>query len=151
MSGMTVSSYWLGNFIFDYALYTMFAIVALTLCKAFSVLELIGSGAVGVTILVFILYGITQLLFTYLCSFLFSDHSNAQSLYYFLNFMAGAMLPIIVLIFRYIGGLMANVGLGIAWAFRIIPSFAFGEALVNLMSIGVLSYLSKKNYKPMDL
>ena len=133
ISGMSLTSFWLGNFIFDFMSYLLFMAFSLGMCKVFEIYQLVGSnGELETTIVLFLLFGISQQLFTYVCSFLFIDHSNAQSMYYFFNFMSGAMLPVVVLVFRYIGGTLTNVSSGLSWILRIIPAFSFGQALINL-------------------
>ena len=92
--------------------------------------------------LVFLLFGISQLLFTYISSFAFKDHNNAQSMFYFFTFMFGAMLPVVVLVFRYIGGILTNISFGLSWVLRIVPAFSFGQAIINLQSISILSQTS---------
>lgn len=140
ISGMGLAPFWIGNFLFDFTCFLLFTIFSLSMCKAFDLSQLIGTNiAFSTTVAVFLLYGVSQQIFTYICSFLFKDHSNAQSMFYFFNFMFGAMMPVVVLVFRYIGGVLTNVGLGLSWVFRFIPSFSFGEALINLESRSLLS------------
>lgn len=95
--------FWIGNFIFDFGCFVLFTIFTLCMCKALNLSHLIGNGALGVTVAVFVLYGVCQQIFTYVCSFMFRDYNNAQSIFYFFNFMFGAMMPVVVLVFRYIG------------------------------------------------
>ena len=150
ISGMGITSYWIGNFLFDFASYVCFAALTIGICKVFNINQLIKGEAFTVTLYVFSSYGFSQLLFTYVCSFVFKAAGTAQALFYFFNFALGAMFPVIVLIFRYIGGTLSKVGIGLAWGFRLIPTYAFGETLINLQSISTLSQLEGMNYSPFD-
>ena len=70
---------------------------------------------------------------------MFKDYGNAQAGYYFFTFVVGGLLSIIVLVLRILGGTANTVGLVLGWIFRIIPSYCFGEILINLGSINFLS------------
>lgn len=148
---MDLGSFWIGNFIFDFSCFVMFAVFSLCMCKAFDLDQLIGGErALEATAMVLFLYGICQQIFTYVCSFLFIHPSDAQSMYYFFNFLFGSMMPTVILVFRYIGGGLTKVGLALAWIFRFIPSFSFGEALINLESRTILSKKEEVEYTAMN-
>lgn len=84
---------------------------------------------------------------------IFKDYGNAQGVVYFFNFVSGGIAPIIILVLRWIGTDSNKIGRGIAWALRLVPSFAFGEGLLNIASIQLLSLTENKgvNYKALDL
>jgi ATP-binding cassette subfamily A (ABC1) protein 3 len=72
-------------------------------------------------------------------SYFFKDYGNAQAGYYFFTFVSGGLVPIIILVLRFIGGTASRVGNILKWIFRLLPSFSFGEILLNLGSIPLLS------------
>ena len=45
----------------------------------------------------------------------------------------------------------AAVGEGLSWFFRIIPAFAFGEGMINLGSVELLSSASDSDYEIFDM
>ncbi len=125
VSGMNIIAYWFGNFIYDYLLYLILAVFSFLMCLALDVDAFIGE-AFGVTVLVFILYGLAYIPLTYIAAYLFKDYGNAQAGFYFFTFVIGGLLSIVVLVLRFLGGTANTVGLVLSWIFRLIPSYAFG-------------------------
>lgn len=91
------------------------------------------------TCLLFLFYGLANIPLTYILGYIFKDYGNAQGAVYFFNFVAGGILTIIILVLRWIDENSNKIGRGLAWPLRIIPSFAFGEGLVNMGSVTLLS------------
>lgn len=135
VSGMRISSYWISNFIFDYALYLVVAVVSVGLCKGLDITSLTTGSAYAATWLLFIFYGLAYVTVTYIFAFIFKDYGNAQAGYFFLTFVAGGMLPILTFLLRFLSTGANPVGRGIAWILRFHPAFAFGEGLINLGSL----------------
>lgn len=54
------------------------------------------------TIMLFLLFGLANFPLVYICSFIFSDHGNAQAMVYFFNSITGALFPVIVFLLRWI-------------------------------------------------
>lgn len=133
MSGMRLSAYWIANFVYDYILYAILAIFAVVLCILLSVSSLTGD-SLGATWALFMLYGLAYIPFTYIVAYLFKDYGNAQAGFYFFTFVTGGLLPILTFVLRILGTGTSSVGRGIAWVLRILPSFSFGEGLINLGS-----------------
>lgn len=125
VSGMNILAYWFGNFIFDYILYLVLAVFSFLMCLALDVDAFIGD-AFGVTVCVFIIYGLAYIPLTYIIAYFFKDYGNAQAGYYFFTFVVGGLLSIIVLVLRFLGGDANTVGLVLSWIFRLIPSYCFG-------------------------
>lgn len=123
---MRLSAYWLANFVYDYLLYALIAIIAALLCTAMKIDALTTGSALTATWLLFMLYGLAYIPFSYICSFIFIEYGNAQAGYYFFTFIMGGMLPILTLLLRILGSDTNAVGRGIAWVLRLFPSFAFG-------------------------
>ena len=88
-------------------------------------------------------------------AYCFTDYGNAQAGVYFYNFITGGILPIIVLVLRWISvsddplptGTLAR---GLAWLLRIVPSFSFGEGMINIGSITTLSRIEIVDYEVFD-
>ena len=144
VSGMNLGSYWVGNFLYDYLLYALVAGISLAITVGLNIESLIEGDALAATGILFFIYGLTNIPLTYVISYLFKDYGNAQSAVYFFNFVAGGILPLIILVLRWIGNPndnpnSADIGRGIAWVLRIIPAFCFGEGMINLGSMNLLS------------
>jgi len=123
---MRISAYWISNFVYDFILYLIVAIVAVGLCKALDITAFTKGSAFAGTCLLFLFYGLAYISLTYIFAFLFKDYGNAQAGFYFLTFIVGGMLPIVPYLLRILGASSNPIGRGIAWVLRIYPSFAFG-------------------------
>lgn len=128
---MSIYSYWFGNFIFDLLFYVVVAIFGAGMCSAFSISSLSQGDALTATWLLFILYGLSNIPFTYIASFLFKDYGNSQAGWYFFNFVSGGILSIIILLLRFISTTTSPIGRKLAFILRLIPAYSFGEGLMN--------------------
>jgi len=146
---MRISAYWISNFIYDFLLYLIVAIVAVGISKALSITAFTNGSAFAATCLLFLFYGLSYISFTYIFAFLFKDYGNAQAGFYFLTFIVGGMLPILTFLLRFLSASSNPIGRGIAWVLRIYPAFAFGEGLLNLGS-GTLYGTYENNNRPLD-
>lgn len=140
VSGMNVQAYWFGNFFYDFVLYLLLAGFSVGCCLLLDIQGFIGESLMA-TILGFVLYGLTYIPFTYIASYFFKDYGNAQAVYYFFTFVSGGLLPILILILRFLAGTAGNVGKILSWFLRLIPSYSFGEILINLGSRNLLSII----------
>jgi ATP-binding cassette subfamily A (ABC1) protein 3 len=134
---MKLSAYWSANFVYDYILYLILALITLGLCSALSISAFTSGNAYGGTWLLFIFYGLAYIPFTYILAFAFKDYGNAQAGYYFLTFVAGGMIPILTFLLRILAVDSNPIGRGLAWLFRIYPAFSFGEGLLNIGSVSL--------------
>lgn len=146
MSGMKLSAFWMANFVYDYLLYLVVAIVSAGLCKGFSIDSLSSGEAYTGVWLLFIFYGLAYIPFTYIFAFVFKDYGNAQSGYYFLTFLIGGLLPVLTFILRIISKGSNPVGRGLAWVLRLYPAFSFGEGLNNIGSVAMYSIMENNGY-----
>jgi ATP-binding cassette subfamily A (ABC1) protein 3 len=131
VSGMSIYAYWFGNFIFDLFLYLIVAFFAAGMCMAFGISSLTDGDALTGTWVLFVLYGLANIPFSYLASFLFTDYGSSQAAFYFFNFLAGGLISVVILVLRNIGDTAGVVARALAWVFRLIPAFSFGEGLTN--------------------
>jgi len=123
---MKLSSYWFANFVYDYILYAVVAVVSALVCLALDVGSLTDGDAYGATWMLFMFYGTAYIWLTYVFAFLFKDYGAAQAGYFFLTFVVGGLIPILILVLRALNENTRRFGKGIAWILRIHPSFAFG-------------------------
>jgi hypothetical protein len=134
---MKLSAYWIANFVYDFILYLIVAVVAVGLCSALSITSFTTGNAYAALWMLFIFYGLAYISFTYIFSFLFKDYGNAQAGFYFLTFIIGGMIPILTFLLRILGTGSNPVGRGLAWLLRIYPAFSFGEGLLNIGSVSL--------------
>ena len=149
VSGMSITAYWTANFLYDFLLYLLVAVLSMVIIKGMDVTALVEGTAYGATWMLFIFYGISYISFTYIFSFYYNDYGNAQAAYYFITFVAGGMIPLITLLLRILSSKTNPAGRGISWILRLYPSFAFGEGLMNIGSKAILGTF-ENNSQPMD-
>lgn len=99
--------------------------------------------------MLFLLYGLSYISFTYIAAFLFKDYGSAQASFFFITFVVGGMLPNLALVLRFIAEGSNPLGRGLAWLLRLYPAFAFGEGLLNMGS-GFLLGIFENGRKPLD-
>lgn len=126
VSGMSITAYWVSNFVYDFILYMIVAVITVGIAKGLGVSALTDGDAYAATWMLFIFYGLSYISFTYIFAFYYKDYGSAQAAYYFITFVAGALLPILTFLLRILGESSNPVGRGIAWFLRLYPSFAFG-------------------------
>lgn len=102
VSGLNVASYWTGNFVYDFLLYLVVAFFSVGMCYALEVEALTEGEAISATILLFVFYGLANIPFTYILAYAFKDYGNAQGVVYFMNFVAGGLITIIILVLRWV-------------------------------------------------
>ena len=151
VSGLNLASYWFGNFLYDYLLYLVLAVYSVLMCVALEIEALTNGQAIYGTILIFIFFGLANIPFTYLLGYAFTDYGNAQGIVYFINFVSGGLVTIIILVLRWISGSSSDVGRGLSWVLRIIPSYSFGEGLINMGSINLLSINERSDSKEYEI
>ena len=80
VSGVSVLSYWTANFFVDIIKLVLPTIFCVVMCLAFTITGLIEpQQSFGATGILFILFGLSLIPFTYLMSFLFKNYGNAQA------------------------------------------------------------------------
>ncbi|CAG9570303.1 putative ATP-binding cassette protein subfamily A,member 2 [Leishmania major strain Friedlin] len=134
VSGLYFSVYWLANFLFDICCYVITMFLILIVFAIFSHSEYIGARAVGATIVLLFLYGLSGVAMAYAVSFLFKEHSAAQNVVMLANFITGFLLVLCVLMLSVFDSTheLAKV---LPWIFRIVPSFCVGEGINNLAKL----------------
>jgi len=137
VSGMKLSAYWTANFVYDYILYLIVAVISVALCSALGISSFTSGNAFAGVWLLFIFYGLAYISFTYILAFAFKDYGNAQAGFYFLTFIVGGMLPILTFLLRILGARSNPIGRGLAWFLRIYPAFSFGEGMLNIGSVSL--------------
>ena len=143
ISGISLVAYWLANYIFELIKYYVAGGINMLLIYAFDYFP-------DYLYVLYLLYGPSMVSFTYLLSFAFATEAAAQNGVILLNFLFGALGSTVVLMFRSLDSMM-EAGKGMAFAFRLIPSFCFGygfNQLLNGMLLIVLDHPNDWNKMP---
>ena len=117
ISGISLMSYWINNFIFELLKYYIIGGICLVLLKAFGYYE-------DYLVILYLLYGPPMVAFTYIIGCLVKREVTGQVLVILINLVFGAIGGTSVFIMRnYLD--LVDIAILLAKIFRIIPSFCF--------------------------
>lgn len=97
--------------------------------------------------LLFLLYPVGVIPFTYVFSFIFASENIAQTITIFLHFVFGGIGAIVVFILRIIPS-TRSVGDALMWVFKLVPSYCLTEAIMLDSSLDRLLMLRPELAKP---
>ena len=117
ISGISLLSYWVNNFIFELFKYYIIGAICLVFLKIFGFYETY----VGV---LYLLYGPPLVAFTYIIGSIVKKEGTGQALVILINLFIGAIGGTAVFVMRMYKQLI-DIAIPFAYAFRIIPSFCF--------------------------
>ncbi len=133
VSGVNFMVYWLSNFIFDLVSFLFTECLALVIFAAFGRSEYVDSENIGATMVLFLLYGVSAIAAAYCISFLFNNHSSAQTIVMLGNFLCGFVLVITMYILKQIDSTKSAADV-LVFIFRVIPAYCLGEGILALAS-----------------
>eukprot|EP01004_Peranema_trichophorum_P008954 NODE_76_length_3938_cov_31.290170_g64_i0.p1 GENE.NODE_76_length_3938_cov_31.290170_g64_i0~~NODE_76_length_3938_cov_31.290170_g64_i0.p1 ORF type:complete len:1259 (+),score=201.13 NODE_76_length_3938_cov_31.290170_g64_i0:498-3779(+) len=137
VSGVNVIAYWMASYVWDLMLYLITVGLTFIVFLIFKKDEYIGDTEKFTgTLSLFILYGASTTSLSYLCSFLFKNHSTAQVVLMMVNLIFGVFLVIIARIMGQIDS-TKNLNDKLIQLYRFVPSYCLGEGLINLSSSGI--------------
>jgi ATP-binding cassette subfamily A (ABC1) protein 3 len=126
VSGISLLAYWLSNFIFELIKYFTTGAICLGMMAAYGQI-------VKEMWIVYFMYGISMIPFTYCFSFIFKLEASAQNFIILKNFLFGALGGSIIFILR-INDSTLTYAKGIASILRIIPAFALSYGFIESLS-----------------
>ncbi|PPD73624.1 hypothetical protein GOBAR_DD29449 [Gossypium barbadense] len=94
ISGVSVISYWVSTYIWDFISFLFPSTFAIVLFYVFGLDQFIGRGFLP-TVIMFLEYGLAIASSTYCLTFFFSDHSMAQNVVLLIHFFTGLILMVI--------------------------------------------------------
>ncbi|KAJ6921835.1 ABC transporter A family member 1 isoform X1, partial [Populus alba x Populus x berolinensis] len=131
ISGVSVLSYWVSTYIWDFISFLIPSSFALVLFYIFGLDQFIGKDCFLPTFLMFLEYGLAIASSTYCLTFCFSEHSMAQNVVLLVHFFTGLILMVI----SFIMGLIqttASANNLLKDFFRLSPGFCFADGLASL-------------------
>lgn len=133
ISGISLTSYWIANYIFEITKYYISTGISLLIILAFDNFpEYLWA--------IWLIYGPSIIALTYLTSFWFKTESAAQNFTILFNFVIGALGGTVIFVLR-INVDLIDIGKSIAWIFRVIPSFSFAYGYVQLLNPTTLNFI----------
>jgi ATP-binding cassette, subfamily A (ABC1), member 3 len=121
---MSLTAYWISNLIFDLFKALIPSAIVIGLIYAYSL-------DWANTWLLFILYPVGVIPFTYVSSFLFSSETVAQTVTIFLHFVFGGIGATLVIVLRLLHTESTwAAGDALQWIFKIVPSFCLTDSIL---------------------
>lgn len=121
ISGMKLSAYWIGNFIFDFCKMNVTIAASIIIFYAFNT-------GLRSSLIAYALFPFAVLPFTYCLSFVFTVDSAAQTFTMFFNFLTILVLSTMIFAFRFARKLEL-FGDKLNWFMRILPPYTLAEAV----------------------
>lgn len=121
ISGMKLSAYWIGNFIFD------FCKMNVTIATSIIIFYALDTG-LSSALISFALFPFAVLPFTYCMSFVFTVDSAAQTFTMFFNFLTILVFSTMIFAFRFARKLEL-FGDKLNWIMRIFPAYNLADAI----------------------
>ncbi len=141
VSGASLTSYWVANFLWDFTLYLFTLAAMLIIMGAFKMTSFVGCtdqyclpNVLLSTFLLFALYGLAVAPFSYLFSFIFSQPTLAQSLQLFFAFITGLIGMIATEVMDQISTTV-DTSKALKWILWMLPPYALGNGLLNLVGV----------------
>lgn len=134
LTGSSMLAYWLSAFVFDMLCFIGTIVLAFIIFVVFDREEYIGKEMIGPSICLFLFFGISSTLSSYVVSFFFSSPFKAQSTVLVLNFVFGFLWVTCESM------LAASAFHFVVWAcyfLRVLPCVSFGEGLYVLAGTGM--------------
>ena len=132
ISGCSLAWYWISNFLWDYLKFLVFAAGLVALLFAFDVeLYLEPNEHISAVVIVLVMYGAAIILMTYCTTRLFSSTTSAQVITLMINFVLGALLPVLLFVLWTIDE-TRDFSRNWRWVARIFPNFCMSNSLIYL-------------------
>jgi len=131
LSGVSMFSYWFSAFLWDFLIYCITSVSLIIVLFIWNVSSFTSFEAVMATALLFLLFGLAIIPWTYLLSFLFKNEGSGQNMILFINVILGAVLVLIFLVTQIVDSIQSAADY-IVWSLRIFPGFSFGHGLMGL-------------------
>ncbi|CAL9065166.1 unnamed protein product [Musa banksii] len=131
ISGVSVLSYWVSTYIWDFVSFLFPTSLAVILFFMFDLNQFVGTGCFLPTIVLFLEYGLAIGSSTYCLTFFFSEHTIAQNVVLLIHFFSGLILMVISFVLGLMDATKSANSL-LKNFFRLSPGFCFADGLASL-------------------
>ncbi len=141
ISGVSLNAYWISTYLWDtVTCLIVVCLLTVILIVAFKVDGLVDGTATLAVVVVFILWTFAATGFAYVVSFFFETHGSSMTLTLLIHIGLGFISPFITYMFLFFESTY-DAAKVLKWILRIFPSYAMGDALLNLSTRQVLAYI----------
>ena len=138
MSGVSIFSYWVANYIVDYTKYMIYALVTVGIIKAYNIPTISTGDNYGAMWAIHFVNGFSMISFLYLFQFFFDNYSTAQVVIFVLYIICGTIFAIGLFILRLFTS-TKDYAVGISYFLRLFPCFTYGYSFINNVGIAFFS------------
>ncbi|CAM42001.2 putative ABC1 transporter [Leishmania braziliensis MHOM/BR/75/M2904] len=142
LCGLNFFVYWAANFVFDMAAYFVTMLLCILIFAIFNRQEFIGHDRIGGTLVLFVVYGLTSTVGAYALSFLFKEHSSAQTMVMAVCLVLGFLLNVTVFVLTLRED-TTSIADNLRFVFRLIPSYVVGEGIVDLLMFNSIRIIGR--------
>ncbi|XP_071044386.1 phospholipid-transporting ATPase ABCA3 [Parasteatoda tepidariorum] len=138
MTGVSHITYWFAMFLWDFLLFFTVSIILIIPFAIFYGYVFFGAhaDAIGTTLLMFWLYGLSSIPLSYLISFIFSKGNTGFSVIIAMSVIIGtAMSTILAIVYYSVDTPSRPIVEGFMWFFRIFPSYSVASGSINLFTL----------------
>ena len=131
ISGVSPFAYHAAHFAWNFLNYLVPACLCLIVIAIYDIKELIGEN-VGATIVALLLYGLSIVPFSALCSFLYNSPTTAQNTMLIFYILTSCFLLIVSIVLGIISS-TKSIATSLRFVFRLLPSYCLGESIAFLI------------------
>uniref|UniRef100_A0A8D8MPF5 ATP-binding cassette sub-family A member 3 n=2 Tax=Culex pipiens TaxID=7175 RepID=A0A8D8MPF5_CULPI len=138
VSGTNITLYWVVAFIWDYITFMFTCLIYIAVLAAFQEEGWSSASELGRVFLLLMLFGVGFLPVTYLFSFVFKTPATGFVVLMLFNIATGAILFTTVVLLKFPGINLQDVGNALEWIFLFFPNFVLTHGLNNMNQIVTL-------------
>lgn len=133
VSGVSLISYWLSNFVVDYLKWLICAAFTFIMILIMNLQAFVKDDHLGAVFLLMLFSGPSSILFTYVLSFLFRSPAKAQYIQFSIGYQSGSVFLLVTFILRIFSDTRPITFYGIEYILRFLPNYAF---MFGLLEVG---------------
>ncbi|XP_039428799.1 phospholipid-transporting ATPase ABCA3-like [Culex pipiens pallens] len=138
VSGTNITLYWVVAFIWDYITFMFTCLIYIAVLAAFQEEGWSSASELGRVFLLLMMFGVGFLPVTYLFSFVFKTPATGFVVLMLFNIATGAILFTTVVLLKFPGINLQDVGNALEWIFLFFPNFVLTHGLNNMNQIVTL-------------
>ncbi|XP_062542051.1 phospholipid-transporting ATPase ABCA3-like [Armigeres subalbatus] len=135
VSGTNIALYWGVAFVWDYLMYLVTCLLYIATLAIFQEEGWSSFTELGRVFLLLMLFGVAFLPTTYLSSFIFTVPATGFVIVMLINIASGAILFTAVVLLKFDGINLDDIGNALEWVFMFFPNFALTHGLNNINQI----------------
>ena len=150
ISGLSISIYWLGNFIWDMVKQIIMTGLSISIIHFLDFTIMKGNSEYEMIYYLILAYSLNSVLTAYLLSFIFSSPNSANVNSLAIHLSTGCLLPILLIIILNFE-LSRQIMVYFVWVFRLFPNFCLNWGIMKIANSIYMSTILSSTKVPNDL